>query len=239
MQKISGDLISSLINNVFLSGVIDECLLVIEKNVGTIQAIDMSNCFFVSCSEKFDTDLDDVEMGLSNLALLSKTFDSGDEVSFSIDEAKEQTWLKLKIKGKGNVKLILLDPETIPTIVEDAGAGEKLVDSYRNSLKLSDSAIEKISYFLDMFKPKDIVISIKKGKMYFSNGLGSTNQFKSSLGNIKAKDATFEIMAEHFLAVINRIKVLETDVNILVKADSPVILQTESAIWAFSPIPSV
>ena len=133
MKTEHGAQLGNLLGNVHLGGVLDECVLELSKGIAKVNAIDLSNSIFLSCSEAI-ADIDEKQkIGIGNLAILCKYLEGAEQVSFTAKEA----WLVVKKKGCGQIKVKLLKTDAVPTaLTEKEDTSAKLLENADISIKL-------------------------------------------------------------------------------------------------------
>lgn len=239
-MKINSLVLNELVNSVYLGGVIKECLLKIKGGKAIIQSINNSNSLFVS-SRGDVPDTPDIEIGIPDLSIFAKLIsgvsDKNNDISYSIN--KDGTKLSLRLKGKGQVKLLLSSPDQVPNVVEDEDAINSLKETCKNKMELTKEICTNFAYFTNLFKCGTVVLEAKGGKITFQNGSGDENEYKIQLGKTKCEDIVVEVEATSLLSVMNFLSFNEEINPILYFGkDVPILIEFKNIVWALSPIAS-
>jgi len=246
MLNLNSKSFKNLVESVYLSGIIDACVLEVNNCTGTIQSIDKLNCLFVSNNTKItDDDKFKLKIGFSDLSSLYKILNNlkeGQEIKYNI--SKDTKWLNINIKGKGKLRLLLVEPDELSTAVEGDDIVTKLMENVTIEVEITDDVKQKILYFLNMFKDKIINFVVDNKELYVqSHGndgfIEGSHHFKVSLGEVESEDVTIEINGTYFLTVLSYLNEKATS-KIHIGDGVPVIIDSkvddDNYIWAFSPI---
>lgn len=238
MKKINGAVLHSLINSVYLGGIINEAVLCVDDGVAQMQAIHQTNMLLVS--NRLDLKVPDMKIGITEIGLISKLLGTGDEVKYELSGKGDDQWMKLNIKNKGNVKLLLTDSELISTYVDNELAADEMLESYETEgIELNKEMIDKILYFINMFKPTSLLVCVdSKSKLEIKSIPTEIKQFKIPVGKMEdCEDIEIEIYVDHLSAILTQAKESKEELLLLLKdSDHPVILLQDDCVWALSPI---
>lgn len=240
MQKINGAVLHSLINSVYLDGIIHEAVMCVEDNEATIQAVDPTNCLLVNNS--LSIEMPDTTLGITDLRIVMKVLNDNAEVQYEIkSNDDEQQWMHFRVKGKGTTKFLLAAPDQITTRVKDTNACDELLGMYENSADITKQAIDDLFYFINIFKPLFIQVRVEKhGVIKIRTPSDAQNQFQIPFATFEPDTYdpfTLEIYAKHFIAILKHIRQFKDPGElILLDAQNPVIVMHENCVWACSPI---
>lgn len=249
--------LSLLLSRIYLGGILKECVLRVKKRRYSIQAVDMTNSIFISCSfkskNKDKSFLEDRAYGIGDLGLLCKYLDS-------IDTEDEKTELNIKRaknrlifnKGKRNsLRYLLTDPEVIPTDISQKNAVSKLEDTCKYRIQLKEVTKKDYLFYINLTGLNVVNLEISRGRAFLSAGTEGDHQFSISLGKLshikdKSKKVTKEfsisLYSEYLSAILqqltwdNKKSMPEMKMS---SANKPVIIEQDSNnIWALFPVTS-
>jgi hypothetical protein len=227
--------LNSILKKVHLGGAIEECLLVIKNGIGTIEAIDPTNCVFVSVKERVSGKDENCELGIIEMATMIKLLDSiqEDEVDFKV--ASEQ--ITFKVKGRGEARFTLAKPELISTSVGDVDVSD-IKESSPNEVEIEKKHVEDFVYFMGLFGSGTTVIESRKNKISLGSGEQEEKSFKNSFGKgASIPDLQVSVYGDLFKSVLNELTWDEDSETptINIGEDSPVLIQQGKASWALTP----
>ena len=234
-NEINGKQFGTLLANVSLEGLIEECVLEVSKGVGKIRAVDMSNSVFVSVSSPL-AGLADGTYGLGNIGTMNRfltSFQDEDMLTCVIEGSK----LTLSKKGHGRAGFTLLKPEEVPTVVQQENPEKKLLGVAVEKFTVSKDGMEKFAYYMGLFSSQMVVIRCKKEQMSLSSPSFENNTFHMRLGGASAKDFSTTVYAANLLKVLRLLFAQGAEkVEILSGEGAPVVLKVKDNLWALTPI---
>jgi hypothetical protein len=236
-MKVQSDLLGKFFGRVHLGGAIQECVLEIKNKRGYIQAVDMTNTILAFCSEEL-SDFEDMKIGLSNLSILHRFFSGETEEKIDLQFSKEGNHLILKKGRSGQIKLLLLVPEHVPTALEDPGAKEKLLDNDFSIIDFPAKRAEDFLYYSELIGSKSALFRINDGACYLENGKNEVNRYKLSFGKIDSEDFSVHVYGDFLKSIVKVLSWEEKDTapKILLAKERPVIIkQDEENMWALAP----
>lgn len=227
--------LNSLLKKVHLGGVIEECLLTIKKGIGTIEAIDPTNCVFVSVTEKICDKSENSDLGIIEMATMIKLLDSiqEDEVGFKV--ASEQ--IVFNIKGRGKAKFTLAQPKLISTAVGDVDISG-IKKGSPHEIEITKKHVDDFSYFMGLFSSGTTIIESKKNKVTIGSGEQDEKSFEISFGKGKGiPDFQVSVYGELLKSVLNELDWdEEAEIPTLNMGEgSPVFIQQGDVSWALTP----
>lgn len=233
IETFDGAALGCLLNRVYLAGLIEECVLEIANEHGKINAVDMSNSVFLSCSEPIKG-MADMKIGLGNLGILCRFFQEEGTYSFSIKEK----WIIAKKKGHGYIRVRLLDTAQVPTVVVHKDAKSKILGGCSASFNITQKIAEDLIYYIGLLSTGTVSFNIKDNHVFIHSNKLEEQQFNLSVGVIKADDIKTEVYGQHLVKIVQCLK-WEKDIipNIHLGDGAPVVIQQdEDNLWAITPI---
>lgn len=236
---MNGKSLSALLERVHLGGLINEAVLTVQDNVGSIQAVDLTNSVFVACSA--EVEMEDNELGLGNVGLMAKFLGEEGEVNVTLAEK----FATLKRRGHGQVRIQLIVPDEVPTAVVKEGAVKGLLGACSAAFPLAQEAVERLSYYVGLTGGDTIVFTIgKNGKVSVSSDEKEANQFEFPFGKADPapkEDLKVVVFGKYAAQVFKVLEWVEgeTTPSAHVGPGVPLcITQGDDSFWAITPIAS-
>ena len=232
------DTLQHLLSRVHLKGIIEECVLVVEDGIASVQAIDISNTVFLSATEKIP-ELPNATIGIGNLTTICKFLTDAKKLELSLLPKK---WLLLKRKGFGQIKSQLLDAKSVPTAVEEPVEHKALAAKMQVELELSQKCVEELNYFTSLITTKSLVLSAKKGIVSIHSNPNDPQQFRFVLTKKAKKDyeGSVCVFTNFLLAVMQTLAWADDKKSkpVLMMGDEQPLLiqQNKTNYWAVVPI---
>lgn len=228
--------LNSLFKKVYLGGAIEECLLKIKSGVGIIEAIDPTNCVFVSAQERICDKNENCELGIMEMGTIIKLLDSikEDEVEFKVISDQ----IVFKIKGRGEAKFTLGKSELISTAVSDGMGIKEIKKGTPHKIDIAEKSVKDFGYFMGLFGSTTTTINIKKDKINIGSGEDEEKSFNTLFGKgKKIPDLNISVYGELFKSILNELEWGEdaTVPTLNVGEDNPVVIEQGEAIWALTP----
>lgn len=234
--------LGKVLEEVHLSGTIDECVVVVADGVATVLAMDMTSSLFIqsSCPSPI---AGDHRLGIGNLALFCRYLNMCKDYEVALTLVDNKLSIK---KEKGTVvRYLLSDADLVPTYDsawEDAGnAVEDELSAFdpSNRLELTDEAVSEFLSVMKLFTPNSVLISVgKRGLVSLHGGRETEHEFDCALGSIKAfKGEPFvvRILGSHLTAVFSRLDHTQ-EPTIWLQAEQSAIVQATRSTWILQPI---
>lgn len=236
---LNGHAFGTLLKRVHLGGVINECVLTVQKGWGFVQAVDMSNSVFLSCKEQVKG-IDDISIGFGNLSTLTTFLSDSNEVELSIDEK----FLSLKRPGRGRIKVLLIEEGQVPTDVRGnkTDAAETIVGLTKVSAPLKEKVVADLVSYIMMVNCNSVFFRTKGDTVYIDNGVKEEQQFSMRIGKTQSgktsEDLVVEVYSQYLLSVLRNLLWGEKEEpSILLGEKCPVvIMQNKTNLWALTPI---
>lgn len=184
MSETDNDGLIQLLDNVYLGGIIEDCVVEVADGIAKCMATDRSQSIFVQTTAA--TTLDDCTLGLQGVEMLSKYLKTYRNREMAI--VKKDNILSVKPAGGTQLNFLLSEPDLISTYNADF---KDIPDKIATIDLVGDLTLttEKVSEFLTMmglFKPKNVELLINKnGKVALHGGNVTTHQFDGTLGVCK------------------------------------------------------
>lgn len=235
MKRINGAMLHGLINSVHLGGIINEAVVSVEDKEARIRAVDPTNMLFVDST--YEIDIPDMEIGLTDLGTVLKLL-SNNDVMYELSEKGQKQWMKLKIKNRGTAKLLLTEPEQIPTYTEKEYTGDAFLEKCKYSVELSKGKLNSILYFLETFKPLSVVLHVNdSNNAYIKTAKTEKKQFSVFLGTVDCPSKiTIDLYVDHLLAVLKHLKDKDDFEIHLTSSKKPMIIIWDCCVWSLAPI---
>ena len=234
---------SQLLSMVNVKGLIEECLLVIDdEGVARVQAVDLAGALFLSCSRTVGGDAG--AFGLTKISMLQRFVqNAGDK---PLKYAVKGSQLTVRQKGLGTLRLRLLEPDVVPTVIEKHVEMEELCAAPTMQLTITKEAVERFTYFMGLTSPASVVLSVKEGgtavtlsspeqgDQFFSFPIGRGVSIK------KECPLRVEVFSDHFLKVLSLVEPMAhaiAEKPVLLLGDGvPVVAVVGSNFWVLSPV---
>lgn len=225
--------LSRSINNTFMNGRVEGCVIKVEDNKAHIMAMDVSAALFVNTVAEIK--MSDCELGIGNLNLFTKYLNLLKDVDVDIKLKDERLTIT---SGKDNkVEYLLSEPDLIPNFDEewpDSLFADEL-ENYENSMKLTQEKISEFLKFFSLFTPNNVAFEVdKKGKVLLKGGADTETKFQVLLGKIKGVEAcTIKVYGDNISAVLSS---LDYDANpeLLLNDSDAFIVKTDHTGWIVS-----
>jgi hypothetical protein len=226
--------LKTLLNRTHLNGTMDECILKVNKGIGHIIALDMSNSVMVDVSEKLPG-LDDGEYGVGKLDSLVKFLEmcKDEDLTYTIDEK----WLTLRRPGHGKFSILLLEIALVGTQVEADPEFDKNMTEYPFKIPILQEYIDDAQNYITIVGGQQVSFHITpKGKIILSNSTTNENErFETPFGSVEPTDGfTIAVYSQQLSRVFAAMTINEKSKLYLAK-DRPVIIQQDAVnAWALT-----
>ena len=248
--RINVEKMNDVIKRVHLGGAIGDCVLEVYKDgrVGA-KAIDLTNSIFLFCYIKgvISGMRKRVDVGIGNLQLLQKYFQSIDDGAISFEISSEENRIIFKReKKKSHFDFLLKDSDLISTKfdAEDKNYLEKLMGGVVYSVGLTETQRDlfvSLCNTLSMAETKQVRVHTEGGCVKLVGGIETGHMFEIELGKPKQKvkkEVDLIYYADHLHKVLGAIDFDEgVDVKLHFGPDSPlVVLIDNQNFWALSEV---
>lgn len=231
IETFDGAALGCLLNRVYLAGLIEECVLEIANEHGKINAVDMSNSVFLSCSEPI-RGMADMKIGLGSLGILCRFFQEEGTFSFSIKEK----WLIAKKKGHGYIRVQLQDVAQVPTVVVQEDAKEKILKGCSMSFDLPQKVADDLVYYVSLLSTKTAIFSVDNNRITICSGKAEEQQFNLLVGTKEMDNINTEIYSQYLVKIIQCLNWDDNTPVVHLGDSSPVVVQQDKNIWALTPV---
>lgn len=234
-----------LLKNVFLGGLLEECLMEVKNGVAKIEAIDITSSVIVIGSAKIIKDKDfNFSFGLGNIELLIKFLSSIEDNKIMLS-VKENI---MTIKKKDNLRklnYLLTNQELISTKLEENEDEDKtpyikkIIKALHNNIPLSKEFIKDYMSFVGMLKNKNTSLNFDgEETVSFTCGINEDNTFELKLKDKVVKEKknreafTIKINGEYLSKVFNAIDFDDEEPAVLRFAkNKPIMIENKSMYW--------
>jgi len=248
--KINVGKMNELLKRVHLGGAIGDCVLEIYKDGRAgVKAIDLTNSIFLFCYIKkaISGMRKRVDVGIGNLQLLQKYFQSIDDgaISFEISDEENRIIFRRE-KKKSHFDYLLKDSDLISTKFdsEDKNYLDKLLDGAVYSVGLSETQRDlfvSLCNTLSMAETKQVRVHTEDGCVKLVGGIETGHMFEIDLGKPKQKvkkgvDSIYYV--DHLHKVLGAVDFGDgVDVKLHFGPESPlVVLIDNQNFWALSEV---
>lgn len=247
---INGANFQKLISRAFMKGIVDECLIKIDKDgVAGIQAVDMTNSVLVSSRLDIEADnKEEMEFGLSRMSVLNKFFSGSDQIVCTFNTTKEEdVQVVFRKKGKGNLKCLTLKPDSVPTALESEVEFKTLLDGMALKFQTNHNSIRQLSEYVTLTGAESVVFRVsEKKKITVSNSHYSEMHFDlpiklSNTEELQKKiELPFEVEVHKNILTVMDVaqETYETDPPVIYLGHGAPILVylNDTNFWALTPI---
>ena len=234
----------TLLKQVHLNGLINECVIALKKGKATVEAVDITTTVvFISNGVSIGSKRFTAELGLGNLDLLIKFLSTMQDPKLNVKVLENRMTLSRKDKRR-SLEYLLSLPALIPTRLridneDNSDPAEVYLETIEAKAEISQAFVKDFNTYITSLKTKIITILVKDSDVVFTIGPKSEHQFKLSLPLIdEAEDAfSVKINGEYFSKIVGTLEFNEDDdpVTIGFGDEQPVIIESEDALWAISP----
>lgn len=236
-------ILAKVLKECHLNGLIEECLLVIKKGKGSIEAVDPTNSLIaIIKGERVASKDVSSTLGLGDLALLIKFLSPITDKELSFDDTDEGR-LTLRCKDKRKKLMYLLtEPELIPTRLAEEESKTELIDDIiekSEEVELEEGPIRDFLSNITLLKTDTVRLYGKEDLVMFECGESTGHMIEIVI----AKMTTFNkievrLSGDHLAKIFNTI---DFDGKVepklyFSKGASAVIVKNGKTLWALLPI---
>jgi len=241
--KIKNQNFINILRNVHLGGIIEECLVDVNKGKAKIEAVDITESIIIITKANIMPKSSTMELGLGNLELLIKFLSTLDDSDINFNLSESYFTLK-RSDSRRKLEYLLTQPEFISTKLNIEDDNE---DPYKKMVGLTDISAELTSTFIKdylnyvgMLKTKDTTIKTGEELTFICGGIDD-HQFELVLSSDLEgdEDDAFEnkVNGEHMAKILSTIEFDEDEPPIIMLAENaPVIIENANTIWALMPL---
>jgi hypothetical protein len=234
-QTLSAIPLKALLDRVFLSGTMTECLIDVQGGSGHILALDPTNSVLVDANENLPG-LADAKYGIGKLDTLVKFLGmcGEEELTYTIDDK----WLTLRRKGHGKFSILLLENDMVATQCESDPEISKNMGEYPHQLALVQEFIDDAKSYIGLISGSLVSFHIKSnGRVTLSNNTtNEVERFEIPFGALGAgiEEFTVAVYSLQLTRILDVLTVGQESVVYLAK-DRPVIIQQDHTnVWALT-----
>lgn len=236
-----------MLKNVWLNGLIDECVIKLKKKNAIIEAVDLTNNILVSSKVNvLKSSIEKIRLGIIDINIIIKFLSTIKDTKIQAEIDDKNNILKLKREdSKRAISYNLKDPDAIAT-VPDEEIGNKYVDM-QDYYSTIDNIFAKdfIAYINLLGKDSSREANIKYDgeNIEFICGVKNENQFSLILDSEvvdlseSGGDVDIVVDGEYLSKILNTITFdNENKPYIYIGEDNPLVIKTSDTMWALSPI---
>jgi hypothetical protein len=242
-NKVNVGQLKTLLNNVYLGGFIEECVLVEGKNgFNYVQAVDKTNSFFLRCSAQTGfTGFKKIGIGDGDLEILIDYLSIVEEEDMEISINKN----KMICEADDNwFEMNLSQPDVIVTAVPEDGLIEKFLEVTEYKIPITADVRKKFNKFIRMCGLSTASLDFIKMDVGFSSSAGPNGEYVIYIGKATCNGKggkPFEIVfeTEKLQAIFARLDFSagnKAEANIHFNDGAPVVVKQADNVWAMSTI---
>lgn len=254
-SAITTEAMLTILRQVHLGGVIDECALYITAGKGSIEAVDITNSLIVIADKAVATkDIDDVILGLGNLDLLISFFSSVEDSKMTMKYKPDDDFCTFKRKdGRRKLDYLLTQPDLIATNLsleeeeeEEEEAYDRMLELMQYNVELTPSLIKDLLRYMGMLASKEATIIFDgEQEVKFRLGGSEDHQFELVLseevnyeGEDEPEEVELVVNGEHLAKVFGVVNYDEDDPPMLKFASDevPIMIEYEGICWCLNPL---
>jgi hypothetical protein len=243
MNTIKTKQLSDLLKNVYLGGIIPECIININKKSFKIEAVDPTNTLiFIDSSIILKEKEKENQIGIPNINLLNKFLSTIEDKKLLFKLEDNNLILTRKDKRR-KLKLVLSSPETITTALlkddEDEDTKQIMLDMQDYKIDLPKDFISDFLTYIGLSESKDVSMTYDK-KLIVTIGSNISHQFtievdKEHVSKMKKKDKTIDLKINgDFLARV--FSVIGSSAFLYIANEKPIVIQEGTTMWAIAPL---
>lgn len=241
---INTSVASTMLKQIHLGGVINECVIEIVKGKASVEAIDITNNLVYISTAKIGSKRVSNTIGIGNIELLAKFLSTMTESKLSVDFTENRMLLTRKDKRR-RLEYLLSQPALIATKLrmDDDDQDEDMAEKFLNMIEiradLSESFIKDFNSYISTLKTKIVTIEIDGDDAVFALGPKSEHQFKLSLElNESSDEFTLRVNGDYLSKIFSVIEFGDENaepVTIGFGEEKPIVIEMEESIWAIVP----
>lgn len=240
----------NMLRQVYLNGILEECVLKVKKGKGMIEAVDMTNSLIVISENPIMSKDVSTTLGLGNLELLIKFLSTleEDKVIFKNKKKDDYKFFIQRSDSRRKLEYLLTGTDLIATKLESEKKKKKSV--YQRMTGMMDYSVELTSTFIKDFlsyvsllKTKNVLVKYnhKKEKISFVCGTTNEHRFRLSLSNPvegeEGKSFNIKVNGEYLSRIFSVIDFNEEEPPTLSFADEkPIMIENGKTAWALIPL---
>lgn len=242
---IKTDATLALLNQVHLGGIINECVLDMEKGRATIEAVDITATIVFISSASIGSKRLSGEFGLGNIELFKRFLSTIKEPKLNVKITENRMMITRKDRRR-TLDYLLSQPALIPTRLrlgdddeDETDPAEVYSGMVEAKAELSEGFVKDFSSYVATLKTKIVTIEVGENDVIFILGPKSEHQFRLSLPLAEESEEEFslKVNGENLAKIFSILEFNEEDdpVTIGLGDDKPIVIEAEGALWAISP----
>jgi len=228
--KLDGKALANLLAKVYLGGLVNECLLEIEKGTAIVCALDDARAVYIYAEDEIEAD--DLKIGLSNLGTILKLFSRGGQIEYTIQDR----YLNLLLPNKEKVKLLTIEPDQVHSVPRTKINIDKMIaNSDVASFTCTGSVLEKLCEYRGLLVVKTISLWTRGG--YAHMGSSSTRERQFTVPRIAELDGGWEgdnigeFYGDHLELVLKAALAAKDEVKVYLGASGVPLVVTQGKSW--------
>ena len=242
------------LKRVYLGGIIEECVLEINKGKCLIEAVDMTNHLIVLIEKSImSKDVDKTNLGIGNMDILIKFLATIEDDKLAFRKRRNKIFMQ-RGDRKRSLEYLLTDEELISTRLNIGDGGKKEKENTKKkiaemmdySVELTQSFIKDFLSYIGFLKTKSVMIKYnsKKDQVLFTCGSINDHRFRLILDSsveTSESDDIFGIKVNgdylsRILSVMNFSGGEDEPPTLSFAKEKPIMIEYEGAVWALLPL---
>jgi len=232
----------SLLKQTHLGGIINECVLTVNKGKGLIEAIDITNTVVFIAKGNIGSRRFKGEYGLGNLDMIIKFLSTMQDSKLNVKTTENRLVLARK-DARRRLDYLLSQPQLIATRLRmddnDEDIKAKFLDAIEHTAELDERFVKDFGSYMATLKTKIVTIRVDGDDVWFDLGPKSEHQFKLSLELEEPSDDVFQLKVngEYLARIFSAIEFDDeepTTIN-FGDEDAPIVITSVLGMWAVSP----
>lgn len=233
----------ALLKQVHLGGIINECVMELEKGKATIEAVDITATIVFISTAAIGSKRLSGELGLGNLELFIKFLSTIKEPKLAVQISENRMMVTRKDKRR-SLDYLLSQPALIPTRLrmneeDQSDPAEAFSNMVETRAELNDGFTKDFGSYIATLKTKIVTVEVGESDVVFILGPKSEHQFRLSLPLAEENEEEFSLRVngESLAKILSILEFGEEDEPITIGFgdDKPIIIESEGALWAVSP----
>jgi hypothetical protein len=243
-MKLNSEIMSRMLTCTNLKGLIGEAPFVVsEDGIGTIQAIDYSGSFVVSCQGKVTNDppTSPMTLGLCNIKMLCQFFCGIKDQKEQVVVVVKDEWMILKCKN-GKIKTLLQSADTLPTKIDQPVTIEMFTEKSKIQFQVDQQLVDTLSNYISLVNPNSVIFAVKDGKLSIKSNEHDNQQFTfHTTIQVEPNDAcvSSELFTNQLMPILEvALTTIANDSVLTVHMgdSTPFIIESTDGFWALMPI---
>lgn len=236
----------NLLNNIYLNGLIEECVIKLSNKNAVIEAVDLSNSIYVYSKMKIlKSSIDEIELGISDIDIIKKFVNTINDTKINA-VIKKNVFSLIRDDAKRSIIYLLKDIDIIATVPDKKDIYKKILNIQECYSEIDQVFAKDLTSYINMLgkdSTKEVNIKYNGDEILFLCGENNENQLSLILENKITKidkdcdDFNNIVNGEYLSKILNTISFdSESKPKIYFGEEKPVVIKTKDTLWALSPL---